>query len=176
MFDACTSKDNKGNKNLFSDMVTPDSNYVKHDFDSSVTIIDSAMGESWDRNDKLMLIPRFREIYRYSHFYLSDAIKYLSDKKITYRQAAICLYAMQNLEIEDYLKISNTFLILYNKKEISEYLLACVIDPNFLDDKIIVKNYDNLDVINFLKEIRDKDSVSKGFRQEIDNVLAGKFK
>ncbi len=80
---------------------------------------------------------------------------------------------MQNLAIEDYLKLCKVYLELYDKQKISEYGLLNVVMPNFLEKKIIIDNYKNPDVINFLKIMKDKEKRSSEFKGHIENILSG---
>jgi hypothetical protein len=175
LFYSCTSNQKKNeDKGLINDTDSIGSTHPRIAFDSAIKTIDSSMGISWDRNDKLILIPTFRELYEHSSSYLSDDIRYLSDSNITYRQAAICLYAMQNLQIEDYLKVCKIFLDLFNKHKISENLLSSAIMPNFLEHKNIVNNYNNPHVVEFLKTVRDNEQVSSELKDNIQNILGGR--
>ncbi len=79
LFYSCTSEQNKTkDKNLHDNEKLMDSSHLKINFDSAVIIIDSVMGQSWDRNDKLILIPVFRELYEHSTLYLDDAINFFT--------------------------------------------------------------------------------------------------
>jgi hypothetical protein len=151
-----------------------DSNYHKKNFDSLLAVVCKDTS-GLDYSEELLASPSFRVIYEHSTAYLEDAIQVLSKEKFNTMQASVCIFAMQNLQVVDYVRFCRFYLALYDRKKIMEPMLQQAILPNFLESRIIPQNYKDSGVIVLLHEIKSNGNISKAFKTEIENVLSGKY-
>ena len=151
-----------------------DSNYHKISYDSTILIIDKK-GKELESWDMLLTIDEFKNLYNHSFIYMENAVAFLSEKIFTIEQKNICVFSMQSLQIEDYIKFSQACLILYNKDKITELVLKNIISPNFLGRNNIAKNYKNPEVIRFLEILKDDVRISDELKKIAENILSGKY-
>ena len=174
-FSACS---NRQKKNRQQDTYAPqsllDSNYHKKKFDSLINSACKGIPSGLDYSEELLASPAFRCIFEHSSAYLEDEILLLSDR-FTNLQISICIYSMQNLPLIDYVQFCKFVLKLYSSNKIPEGFLRQSIVPNFLEIRIIPKNYANPDVISLLKSIENERKISKEFKKEIEDILSGKY-
>jgi hypothetical protein len=126
--------------------------------------------------EELLEDKAFVDILEHSNLYFKDAMALLSVGHFTPAQAEICICAMQNLSVNDYVKFCKLYMSLYKRGKLSEQIIEDVISPDFLKKRIIIYNYDNPDVKALLESIRDdKTFPNKDFKKYIQNdILSGK--
>lgn len=132
-------------------------------------------GMPLDYYEELLANKAFVEIFEHSSSYFDDVIKLLSKEKFTNEQLTICTYAMQNLDTNDYVGLCGLYVELYNHHKISEGVLEEIIMPDFLQKRIIAKNYADPNVIKVLNTIHNSKNISKNFKEIIESILSGKF-
>jgi hypothetical protein len=147
-------------------------NYNRKNFDSLLTVIVNRKPAQADINEELLNDPAFLEIYTHSLSYFGDVKNMLKRKPIAPSQISICTFAMQNLNVSDYVNLCNIYLDLYCQHKISEKILEEIISPNFLNKRILASNYSNQSVIHLLSTIKKKD-ISREFKDLIDSILSG---
>ena len=152
-----------------------DSNYHKKNFDSLIITIDRETASNLDRSEEFLGNGNFLSIYDHSAFYLEDAINFISNDSLTGRRPFICILAMQNLPVKDYVRFCNALAELYEENKIKESLLKNAIMPNFLDKRIIIMNYNNASVVKLLERIRNNKEITREFKDDIEDILLGKL-
>jgi hypothetical protein len=150
------------------------SSYKKMNFDSLLNLIQKQMPIELDVNEQFLLNKSFAEIFEHGTCYVDDAVHTLKEESITKDRAGICLLAMQNISVDDYLKIGDAYLELFTKDKIPEPMLQTYLFPGILDKNILLDNYDNRDVIALLTRIKKNSKVSKASREMIESVLEGR--
>jgi hypothetical protein len=146
----------------------------KNNFDISIKIIDITIGDSGlDYHEEILTDSNFLILFEHSNAYKEDAIRYLRNSEHTSQQLLICILAMQNLEINDYIDFCEAFTMLYEKGNIPEWVLIVLISPNFLKKHVIIENYSNPKVIKLLERINNYSSASKELKQNVTEILSG---
>lgn len=175
IFDSCSNDHSSiSEKSTIIPQRLLDSNYHKKNFDSLLSNI--CKGKSnLDITAELLANSNFRVIYEHSPAYLEDAIRKLSNGNFTTMEAEACIYGMQNLQLIDYIDFCRFYLQLYNDNKVSEGMLKEVILPNFLQVRIIPKNSNDSNVVALLNKIKANERISIGFKNDIVNVLSGKY-
>jgi hypothetical protein len=146
---------------------------IKKNFDSLMLVDKNIQLEFYE---ELLEDKAFVDILEHSNLYFKDAMALLSVGHFTPAQAEICICAMQNLSVNDYVKFCKLYMSLYKRGKLSEQIIEDVISPDFLKKRIIIYNYDNPDVKALLESIRDdKTFPNKDFKKYIQNdILSGK--
>lgn len=176
LFSDCSDRQKEQkNANVFEPENPTDSNYQKKNFDNLIVAIDKEIGTNLDRSEELLGNKKFVEIYDHSSVYLQDAIKFLLTDTLSGWRPFVCILAMQNLSVNDYTKFCNVLAELYEKDKIKEGMLQEAITPNFLEKRIIIKNYADPDVIKLLQRIQNNKKVSKEFNDRIEGILSGTY-
>jgi hypothetical protein len=151
-----------------------DSSYHRKNFDSLLADVCKDTS-GLDFSEELLQSSSFRLIYEHSDAYIEDAIRVLSKGHFSTMQASVCIFAMQNLSAVDYVNFCQFYLRLYENNKITESMLKQAILPNFLESRIIPENYQDSNVILLLHEVQNNGSISQTFKNEIENVLSGKY-
>jgi len=152
-----------------------DLNYKEKNFDSLLKVnahLDlTYYGELL--NDKA-----FIDVMQHDSLYLGDAITFLTNNNFTQDQVAVCLCAMQYLKPDDYVKFCKLMLGLYDENKITHFALveyAIWGPPGFLkNNRIVVNNYKNPEVIDLLRSIENDRKVPGEIRKQIPDILSGK--
>ncbi len=175
-FDACSDRrEKKDSKNRADHTNTVDSNYSKGNFDSLMVVIEKAFPTGIDYGEEVLPSQAFKAIFDHSSIYLEDAIAFLSKENLSKLDASVCIFAMQNLLPDEYVKFCKVFIPLFEKKKIEEGILREAISPNFLQKRIIAENFTNPRVIELLNSIKNEKNLSTEFKDEIENILSGKY-
>src|SRR5438876_9463561 len=90
---SCTNSNRKG--------------YKKKNFDSLINVISKNHPGELDGTDELILDSAFKEIFEHSPIYFDDVLKLLAKKEVNQQQAYFCVFAMQKLNLDDYIKLCN---------------------------------------------------------------------
>jgi len=163
---ACSSSDQKIRSILMNQ---------KKNFDSSINIIDKAIGDSGlDYHEEIVSDTNFLNLFEHSKIYKEDAIRFLKDSGHTSQQLLICILSMQNLGVNEYIDFSESFITLYEKGNIPEWVLIVLISPNFLKKHVVIENYNMPDVIKLLERVKSNCIASKELKQNITEILSGK--
>lgn len=161
-------------QNISNKLTIMDTNYQKVGYAVTILQIDKRCENSgtWDAlfADKI-----FVNIYEHSSYYVDSAIEFLSDEKFNLHQKTVCVYSMQRVELQDYIRFFEECKNLFNTGKIPELLLNRVISPTFGKKKIVVANYDNVDVKRILESIKDGGKASKEFKVMIEKILSGEY-
>ncbi len=166
----CSNNSQNSQKHLVP--VKLDPHYHKIDFAS---FIDKRKNDTLDFYEALLADKAFVNIMEHGEFYRNDVMTFLDKGNFNNMQVAICICAMQNLNVDDYVKLCNLILSLYNDNKLPEGILQDAISPEFLRKRIIINNYNNPRVINLLKSIENNKKVSnKDFRKWLPDILSGK--
>jgi len=144
--------------------------YRKKNFDSLIDVVSRNHTKELDGTEELIADSAFKEIFAHSSAYFHNVMSLLSKNEVDRRQAYFCVFAMQNLKLEDYIRLCNIYLQLYDNGKISEYTLERLVEGGFLKITIIQDNIDNPDVIIFLKKIQDDKKASKEFKKYIEDI------
>jgi hypothetical protein len=141
-------------------------------FDSTIVTIDkSSIGSvSWDG---LFLDGNFIRIYENGSDYIDSVVNFLQSNIHTVRQDKIAICCLQKLEINQYLEFSEKCKKLFLQNKISEDLMYWIINPNFSQQYLMVRNYNNPQVIDFLNDLRKQTKISKELEKKIDSILRG---
>lgn len=154
-------------------LITMDSNYKKVGYDTTILLIEkkAVNNVSWD---ELFGIKEFTDLYEHSTFYINDAIKFLGREEFTPAQKKISINSMQRAKLEDYLKLCDECKFLFDIGKVSEDILKWTITPNFSNRHLIVRNYENAKVVEFLNSVKIDTKVSEEFKKSIEKILSGK--
>jgi len=148
--------------------------YKKKNFDSLMNVVEKALpGLDW--YGAFIANKAFVEIYEHSSSYFDDVKKLLLKKQFNEDQAVICIFSMQNLNIDDYVELCRIYTELYDQHKISEDTLELIIIRDFLKKRVIGDNYTNPKVIALLNTLHNGQRISKSFKGVIEDILAGKF-
>jgi hypothetical protein len=147
-------------------------NYHKIDF---VNFIDKQKNDSLDFYEELLGNKAFVNILEHGEFYRNDVMTFLGKGNFNNMQVGICICAMQNLNVNDYVNLCDLILSLYNNNKLPEGILQDAICPNFLRKRIIINNFDNHRVIYLLTSIENNKKVTnKDFKKWLPDILSGK--
>ena len=152
--------------------VVMDSNYQKVGYDTTILLIEkkAANNVSWD---ELFGIKEFIDLYEHGSFYIDNAIEFLSRGESTPAQKKISINSMQKVRLEDYIRLCKECKFLYDSGKISEDILKWAIAPNLSNKYLIVRNYENTEVVEFLNSIKSDPKVSEEFKKSIEKILSG---
>jgi len=149
-----------------------DSTYRKIDFEKFII---EQKDDSLDFYGQLLGDKKFVSVFEHSKFYLDDVMSFLNKGNYNSMQVCICICAMQNLGVRDYVRFCTYLLSLYNNGEISEGVLETGIAPNLLQKRIIIDNYNNSEVKRLLKTIQANKSIKdSSFLVWLPNIISGK--
>ena len=151
-----------------------DTDHRKIDFDDTILSINSKLDSNWTFNEEVLTDSEFVNIYKQGKAYKEEAIRFVTQKGQSVQKLKICILAMQDLELNDYVDFCEAVVEVFNKGDLPEYCLKTIVFPNFLKKHIIIENYDNQRVIELLNRIRDNKSISADFKDNIVNILSGK--
>src|ERR1700749_1038189 len=87
---------------IFSCSCSSHKAYKKKNFDSLINIVERNHSKMLDGTEELIADTAFKEIFEHSQVYFDDVMNLLSKKDIDQRRAYYCVFAMQNLELNDY--------------------------------------------------------------------------
>jgi hypothetical protein len=149
-------------------------NYQKKNFDSLVNQVEKGLPTELDIYDQYLDQPAFVEILEHNPVYFHDMVDMMTKKKFTPVQAEICIFAMQNLDVKNYVDLCRMYAELYAAHRISEGMLTQVFIPPFLDRRIIIDHYDDPDVIAVLHFIHEL-KISRRSEETIEEILDGKI-
>lgn len=168
-----TTSSAKNQKNTAKTSVTIDRKFRTVGYDSTILLIEKKVVNivSWNG---LFNIREFMTLYENSSYYLDSAINFLRRKEFSDAQKKIGINSMQRSELEDYIRLCVECKSLYDAGMMSEDILKWVINPNFSNRYIIVRNYENAEVIKLLDSISNDPNVSNEFKRNIENILDGK--
>ena len=150
-------------------------NYKKKNFDSTVIKIEKDLDSSLTYDEELLYLPDFVDLYKHDSIYLDDAIQSLTREKLTGWKMYIAYYAMQNLDINDYLKYCKTYIDLFDQGKINEAWVEAAVMPHFLKYRIIAKNYKNPQVKELLTNLIEDRKISEQFRSELKEIRSGEM-
>lgn len=166
----CSNNKQNSQKQLVP--VRLDPHYHKIDF---IGFIDKRKNDTLDFYEEMLGDKAFVNIMEHGEFYRNDVMTFLSKGNFNNTQVGICICAMQNLNVDDYVNLCDLILSLYNDNKLPEGILQDAVSPDFLRKRIIINNYGNPRVINLLKSIENNKKVSnKDFRKWLPNILSGK--
>lgn len=126
-------------------------------------------------NEEILTDTAFVNVFEHSPVYFDDAMKFLQAGHFNAMQAHVCILAMQNLPVNDYVKLCDLYLSLFNQHKIAEGMLESAIMPNFLNIRVITNNYCDPKVKALLTSIINNKNVSKKeFKNYLSDILSGK--
>ncbi|WP_439697196.1 hypothetical protein ACFGVS_01650 [Mucilaginibacter sp. AW1-7] len=166
---ACTNNKQNLNNENFSSSRQKQTLYKKKNFDTLIQTIIKQTPRQMDVLEQYLDNKAFVEVFDHSLSYFPDVKKLLATRHFSAEQAFVCILAMQNLCIHDYLELCNIYLALYDDHMVSEQMLEAVIAPNFLNKIILKENNDNPDVLNFLNSVLHR-NISIKFRKLIEEL------
>ncbi len=114
-------------------------------------------------------------LHKNSLFFTQNAINFLDSKRYTNQQKIISIICMEDLPLSDYVKFCYTCKTLFDNRKIDESLLNLAFTDALGKTALIVKNFDNNEVITLLDDVLDDPAVSIIFKDEIRDILAGKY-
>jgi hypothetical protein len=83
--------------------------YHKIDF---IKFISERKNDTVDFYEGFLLDKEFVNVFEHGEFYKNDVNEFLNAGHFTYPQIAVCICAMQNLDVTDYVKLCNIVLSL----------------------------------------------------------------
>ncbi len=172
---SCSNRNNKSNTVQNTSDSLRRKHYRKKNFDSLMIVMRKTLPSQLEETGEFLGNATFNEISDNSELYFDDVIAYLKTGKLDIDDAAILVYAMQNLKIDHYIQLCNIYENLYREKKITEYTLGQVLLPDFPTDKIIGENYSDPRVVSLLNKILKNDKISKDLQKMIANILDGDF-
>lgn len=119
-------------------------------------------------------IKEFDEVYLTPLKFEGAVIKYLR-KPESFENKIIAICSMTKLPLDEYIKILNSYFILYNKNKINEQLLNRCIFNEFDTDYIIAKQYKNPSVRLLLNKMLNCKTLSNEFKINVKETLNGKW-
>ena len=164
----------KTQKNADTNHSPNDSGYHKKNYDSIIIAIDKKVGANLTYHEQLLNYPEFVDIFKHDSLYLNEAIEFLrKNKDTTGWQNEINYVAMQNLSLVNYLKFYKVYVEQFEQGKIGEQSLEEVTLPHFLKYQILVRNYNDPDVINILNSLLQKKDISDKFKDLIIDIKSG---
>lgn len=112
-------------------------------------------------------------IFMHSPDYLEDVRQFLSSQDYTTDQKVVALCLIQSLPLDEYLSLSSYVATLYKQNKIEEEVLMWILAPNFSNNQILARNFQNPKVITVLKDIRQIDGLSRTTKRVINQILSG---
>jgi hypothetical protein len=150
----------------------PKTVYHKIDFNA---FIGKHKNDSLDYYEALLSNKEFVNVLEHGEYYKDEVNTFLKRGEFTNMQVAVCICAMQNLKVNDYVKLCTIILTLYNNNELPEKLLEHAIDPDFLRKHILAYHYKEPCVTSLIKSIENDPKVTdKDLRAWLPDVLSGK--
>jgi len=167
---SCDNKKARANSNK----ITSSNSYRRKNFDSLLNIVNKNASTGLDTYKALLLDSAFTEIFEHSTFYFEDVTKFLSNGNVSKSDGFICAFAMQNLNIYDYLKLCRIYKELYDNRKISDYTMERLIG-GFLDIHIIEDNRDNIEVATWLKAVHIDPKSSNELKRFMEDVFTQSY-
>ncbi|GAB2809016.1 hypothetical protein [Ferruginibacter profundus] len=158
------------------------SDYQKKNFDELMIKSGKKEWRTIEFSEQMYNDTAFTEVYNHSKFYYYDVISFLKTEKfedtLKYSPVCItkCIWAMQNLPLKQYIGFCDTIFTLFKSGKIANVEMFEAISPNFGRKYIYRDNYKNVDVVNLLNRIKSDQKISSNLRNEVDEILAGKYK
>lgn len=145
-------------------------------FNNKIKIIDERIVDlTWPGG--LFEYQEFREIYDNSTDYFSQACEALKNPDFTEQQKIIVGFSMQGSNLSLFLSFAKYTLQLLESSKITQRVFECVVFPTYDWNTIIVENYDNHDIAQFLHSVLQSKDVSDRRKEIIrKEVLTGKAK
>ena len=167
----CSNSDRSKKEN--TSLAQSNLNYHKINFYS---FIDEEKNDTLkDSYEELLYNKAFVNILEHGEFYIDDVILFLNKRNFNDMQVAVCIGAMQNLKVSDYVKPCNLILELYNSNKLPEGILEHAISPDFLRKRIIIDNYADPEVVKLLRNIENNNKVTNtDFKNYLPEILSGK--
>jgi hypothetical protein len=126
----CHGCSNNSQKQLSPAKSNP--NYHKIDF---ISFIDKQKNDSLDFYEELLADKVFVNVLEHGEFYRNDVMTFLGKGNFNNMQVGICICAMQNLNVNDYVNLCDLILSLYNNNKLPEGILQDAILPQFFAQK-----------------------------------------
>jgi hypothetical protein len=141
-------------------------------FKERINSIHSKVGDLTDIFS-LHHIKEFNEVYFDPLKYRNSVLDYIKGPvNIENKIIAICL--MTRLPLNEYVEMSNSYFVLYNKNIINEQLLDRCIFNEFDTNNTLVKNYRNPKIRLLFEAMLKSKTLSKQFKKNIMETLSGK--
>ncbi|MES2559410.1 MAG: hypothetical protein V4590_06695 [Bacteroidota bacterium] len=113
-------------------------------------------------------------IYEHASKYLNNVVNFLSDTTLSRQKRMIALLTMNKQDFDNNLNFLLACEKLYKRSLIEEEFLQIAIFPPVLQNRDIIKFYNNKKVQEVLYEIRDNPNTSENFKETINEILSGK--
>lgn len=167
----CGNSGGKGSSSVKIDtMHKPDDK----NFDSTILIIDRTVVDLTVPDD-LFTIDRFISLYKHPAFYLDSVVNFLNNPNNSQQQKLICIFAMQRLELSEYLLLSDKAIDLFNNGKIDESVFKKVFDPRFSNKPpVLIKNYDDPKVAQILIKAMNT-NCSPEVKKRINSIATGEY-
>ena len=160
------------NNRTQSSVKRPSTAYHKIDF---AVFIGKHKNDSLDYYEELLVNKEFVNVLEHGEYYKDEVNTFLKRGEFTNMQVAVCICAMQNLKVNDYVKLCTIILALYNNNGLPEKLLEHAIDPDFLRKHILAYHYQEPCVTSLIKSIENDPKVTdKYLRAWLPDALSGK--
>ncbi|HLP35182.1 MAG TPA: hypothetical protein VK133_04315 [Amoebophilaceae bacterium] len=144
-------------------------------FAQKIEAIEAKVG-AWKKPEDLLASKDFLVMYKHPAFYWQQAIDYISNPAYTEQQKKVALYALELLDIEQYIKCIETCCKLYTQNKLSTSLLQTVVCFEFLRYHPIVYLYKTAPVVRCLENVCAMANVPPALVVKINRILSGEIR
>lgn len=141
-------------------------------FEKKIAIIELKVIDLTNPND-LLSINEFNELVKQISTSYNVVYSFISDSNKPELQKHIAVYALRDLDFENYLNFFEKCLLLYQKKQISDNVIMTVLSPGSNWNCTIVQNYKDKRVVRLLK--RNLNGMSEEMKEVFRYVLSGEL-
>lgn len=121
----------------------------------------------------LLNINEFNKLVEQVNTNYNIVYSFISDNNKPEQQKYIAIYALHDLDFEDYLIFFEKCLLLYQKKQLSDNVIMTVLSPGSNWNCTIVQNYKNEKVIRLLES--NSKYMSKEMMEVFKSTLSGEM-
>lgn len=121
----------------------------------------------------LLNINEFNELVKQVSTNHNIVFSFISDKNNPDQQKYIAIYALRNLDFEDYINFFEKCLLLYQMKQLSDNVIMTVLSPGSNWNCTIAQNYKNKKVIRLLNS--NLKYMSEGMKEVFNSTLSGEM-
>lgn len=122
----------------------------------------------------LLLSQEFVDLYKNPKQHIQSVIHLYQSEDFNDHEKEVAIYTMHGLELDQFIAYANRLLTLYQEKKISSQLFKMAIFPLLDWNSILVINYKDKRVKEFLMRLQDCDLMAdKNFNKLISDISSG---
>jgi len=147
-------------------------------FDTLLKNVDTEIQGIWDPPIRIAIAEDkcFLVLYDGAEKYYNNFINVLTSKEYKESEKMICIFAVQKLELNQYVKFTDDCILLFKKGAINEDMLYYVCFPDGWKTKYrFAENYNNEDVKRILTTVLSVKSLSKRTKVIVQHMYTGEM-